>query len=110
MTLFSKILDGSIPSDQVYSDSLCVAFRDIAPQAPTHVLIIPREPIAQLRAAQEGDEALLGHLLRVASKVAAQEGLNDYRLIINDGEGAGQTVFHLHLHLIGGRALSWPPG
>ena len=109
-TIFGKILRGEIPCDEVYSDERCLAFRDVAPQAPVHVLVIPRKPIESLREADAGDEALLGHLLLVAAKVAQQEGLTDWRTVINTGAEAGQTVFHLHVHVIGGRSLSWPPG
>ena len=109
-TIFGKILRGEIPCDEVYSDERCLAFRDVAPQAPMHVLVIPRKPIESLREADAGDEALLGHLLLVAAKVAQQEGLTDWRTVINSGAEAGQTVFHLHVHVIGGRSLSWPPG
>ena len=109
-TIFGKILRGEIPCDEVYSDERCLAFRDVAPQAPVHVLVIPRQPIESLRSAVEADEALLGHLLVVAAKVAKQQGLDDWRTVINSGAGAGQTVFHLHVHVIGGRPLAWPPG
>ena len=109
-TIFGKILRGDIPCDAVYSDDRCLAFRDIAPQAPVHVLVIPRQPIESLRSADIGDEALLGHLLLVAARVARQEGLEDFRTVINSGAAAGQTVFHLHVHVIGGRSLDWPPG
>ena len=109
-TIFGQIARGEIPADLIYEDDRALAFRDINPQAPTHVLVIPRKAIATLSAAQDGDEALLGHLMRVASRVAEQEGLEDFRVVVNNGAGAGQTVFHLHLHVIGGRALSWPPG
>ncbi len=109
-TIFSKILNGDIPCDEVYKDSKCLAFRDIQPQAPVHILIIPRKPITSLLEADIKDTELLGHLLLVASKIAKQEGLESWRTVINTGEKAGQTVFHLHLHLIGGRALQWPPG
>ena len=109
-TIFGKILRGEIPCDEVYSDDRCLAFRDVAPQAPVHVLVIPREPIESLRSAADDDEGLLGHLLLVAADVAKQEGLDDFRTVINSGAGAGQTVFHLHVHVIGGRALDWPPG
>ncbi len=109
-TLFQKIADGEIPADVVYQDDRAVAFRDIAPQAPTHVLIVPRQPIPRADAIDEADEALVGHLFTVARKVAEAEGLSDYRLVVNNGEGAGQTVFHLHVHLLGGRGLQWPPG
>ena len=109
-TIVGKILKGEIPCDEVYSDDLCLAFRDIAPQAPVHVLVIPRQPIESLRSAEASDEALLGHLLIVAAQVAKQEGLTDFRTVINSDEAAGQTVFHLHVHVIGGRPLDWPPG
>ena len=109
-TIFGRILQGEIPCDEVYSDDRCLAFRDVAPQAPVHVLVIPRQPIESLREAKASDEALLGHLLLVAAKVAQQEGLTDWRTVINTGAGAGQTVFHLHVHVIGGRSLAWPPG
>ncbi len=109
-TIFGKILRGEMKADIVYEDDRCIAFRDIAPQAPTHVLVIPRKPIARASEAGEEDEALLGHLMIVAGKVAKQEGLTDFRMVVNDGAGVGQSVFHLHLHVIGGRALSWPPG
>ena len=109
-TIFDKILREDIPCDEVYSDDRCLAFRDIAPQAPVHVLVIPRKPIESLRSADAADEALLGHLLLVAARVAKQEGLDDFRTVINSGAGAGQTVFHLHVHVIGGRSLDWPPG
>ena len=109
-TIFGKIARGEMQADVVYEDDQAVAFRDVAPQAPTHLLVIPRKPIPRLSEAEEGDDALLGHLLTVASRVAKQEGLTDFRLVVNDGAGAGQTVFHLHVHVIGGRALSWPPG
>ncbi|MFL0731123.1 MAG: histidine triad nucleotide-binding protein, partial [Prochlorococcus sp.] len=93
---------GEIPCDEVYSDQHCLAFRDIQPQAPVHVLVIPRKPLESLRAADEEDTKLLGHLLLVAARVAKQEGLDDFRTVINTGAEAGQTVFHLHVHLIGG--------
>ena len=109
-TIFSRILRGEIPCDEVYSDEQCLAFRDIVPQAPVHVLVIPREPIKSLREAAEEHAGLLGHLLLVAARVAKQEGLDDWRTVINTGAGAGQTVFHLHVHLIGGRSFEWPPG
>ena len=109
-TIFGRILRGEIPCDAVYSDDRCLAFRDVAPQAPVHCLVIPREPIAQLADADEAHEALLGHLLLVAARVARQEGLTSWRTVINSGAEAGQTVFHLHVHVIGGRPLAWPPG
>ncbi|MFY8148957.1 MAG: histidine triad nucleotide-binding protein [Prochlorococcaceae cyanobacterium] len=109
-TIFGRILRGEIPCDEVYADDRCLAFRDVAPQAPVHVLVIPREPIAHLGEAGEEHEALLGHLLLVAARVARQEGLSSWRTVINSGAEAGQTVFHLHVHVIGGRPLAWPPG
>lgn len=109
-TIFGRILRGEIPCYEVYSDDRCLAFRDVAPQAPVHVLVIPRKPIESLHQAGSEDEALLGHLLLVASKVAKQEGLEAWRTVINTGAEAGQTVFHLHVHVIGGRELDWPPG
>ena len=109
-TLFGRIARGEIPADVVYEDDRAVAFRDIAPQAPTHVLVIPRKPIARLSEAGDDDAELLGHLLGVARRVARQEGLSDFRLVVNDGAGAGQSVFHLHVHVLGGRTFSWPPG
>lgn len=109
-TLFQKIADREIPAEIVYEDDRAVAFRDINPQAPTHVLVVPRKPIPRADEIEEEDEALVGHLFVVARKVAEQEGLSDYRLVMNNGEGAGQSVFHLHLHLLGGRAMQWPPG
>jgi histidine triad (HIT) family protein len=109
-TIFSKILSGEIPSDTVYEDEQCIAFRDINPVASTHILVIPRREISQLDQMCKDDEALVGHLMRVATIVAKQEGLDAFRLVVNNGAGAGQTVFHLHLHIIGGRSLTWPPG
>jgi histidine triad (HIT) family protein len=109
-TLFSRIIDGELPSDRVYEDALCVAFRDINPSAPLHVLVVPRKPLPQLDAMAEEDEPLVGHLLRVAAQVARAEGHEDFRIAINNGAGAGQSVFHLHVHVIAGRPLHWPPG
>jgi histidine triad (HIT) family protein len=109
-TIFGRILRGEIPCDQVYADDLCLAFRDVAPQAPVHILVIPRRPIVSLAEAQPEDGALLGHLLLVAATVARQQGLEGFRTVINSGASAGQTVFHLHVHVIGGRPLAWPPG
>lgn len=110
--LFCKIIDGEIPGEFVHKDDRCVVIRDINPQAPTHVLVIPREHMESLDEAAAGDEQLLGHLLRVAARVANQEGLGEggYRTVINTGAGAGQSVFHIHVHVLGGRGLSWPPG
>ena len=110
-TLFSKIINREIPADIVYEDDQCLAFRDINPQAPVHILVIPKNPVDRIANATEKDEAMLGHLLTVASKIAKDEGFADaFRLVINNGEGAGQTVFHLHIHILAGRGFSWPPG
>ena len=112
MTIFGKIIEREIPADIVYEDDLCLAFRDINPVAPAHILIIPKKVIPSLAKAEGKDHAILGHLLVKASEIARTEGLeaDGYRLVINNGEGAGQTVSHLHLHLLGGRPFSWPPG
>jgi histidine triad (HIT) family protein len=110
-TLFSKIVARQIPADIVYEDELCLAFRDINPQAPTHVLLIPKQEIPKLVDAGAADQALLGHLLLAAGKIARQLGVGDaFRLVVNNGAEAGQTVFHLHLHILAGRAMHWPPG
>lgn len=111
-TIFGKIIRREIPADIVYEDDLCLAFRDIAPQAPTHVLVIPKKPIPKLSDATAEDKELLGHLLMTVKTVAEQLELSEdgYRIVINTGANGGQTVFHLHLHILGGRSLSWPPG
>ncbi len=110
-TLFGKIIRREIPADIVYEDDQCLAFRDISPQAPTHILVIPKKAIPKLSEAKSEDKALLGHLLFIVSDIAREQKLeNGYRVVINTGEEAGQTVFHLHLHLLGGRGLGWPPG
>ena len=110
-TLFSKIIRREIPADIVYEDDLCLAFRDITPQAPVHILVIPKKPIPSLADASPEDLDLLGHLLLTVTTIAASEGLtNGYRTVINTGIDGGQTVYHLHVHLLGGRSLSWPPG
>jgi len=109
--LFCKIVEGSIPSAPVYQDDQAYAFADINPKAPVHVLIIPREHISSVAAASEDHRALMGHLLWVAADIARQKGLaNGYRIVVNTGEDGGQTVDHLHLHLMGGRGMTWPPG
>ncbi|MEE9551610.1 MAG: histidine triad nucleotide-binding protein [Gammaproteobacteria bacterium] len=110
-TLFSKIIAREIPADIVYEDDECRAFRDINPQAPVNILVIPKKPIAQISDATDPDKALLGHLMIIASKIAKDEGYGDaYRLVINNGEDAGQSVFHLHIHILAGRSFTWPPG
>jgi histidine triad (HIT) family protein len=110
-TIFSKIIAREIPADIVYEDELCLAFRDINPQAPTHVLIIPKKEIPRLSDAKPEDQALLGHLMLVAGQVAKQLGVGEaFRVVINNGAEAGQSVFHVHLHVLGGRGFRWPPG
>ncbi len=110
-TIFSKIINRELPADIVYEDDLCLAFKDINPQAPMHVLVIPKKPIVKVSDAEESDGPLLGHLLTVAAKVAEQQGYKGkFRLVINNGAEAGQTVFHLHVHVLGGRPFTWPPG
>ena len=110
-TLFTKIINREIPADIIYEDDMCIAFRDIAPQAPLHVLLVPKQVITKLSESSQQQQALLGHLLLTAPKIAAQEGYaNAFRLVINNGAEAGQSVFHLHIHIIAGRDLSWPPG
>ncbi|MBE9165643.1 MULTISPECIES: histidine triad nucleotide-binding protein [Microcoleaceae] len=110
-TLFSKIIRKEIPADIVYEDDLALAFRDINPQAPVHILVIPKKPIPKLADAESGDQDLMGHLLLTVKRVAEQEGLsNGYRVAINTGNDGGQTVDHLHLHILGGRQMNWPPG
>jgi histidine triad (HIT) family protein len=110
-TLFSKIIRREIPAEIVYEDDLALAFKDINPQAPVHILVIPKKPLPQLAVAESQDHALMGHLLLTVKLVAQQAGLkNGYRVVINNGPDAGQTVDHLHLHILGGRPMQWPPG
>ena len=109
-TIFSKIIAGEIPADVVYETDNVLAFRDVNPAAPVHVLVIPKIPIVNLYDAEPDHAQLLGELLLAARKVAELEGLDDFRLVANNGAGAGQSVFHMHFHVIGGRSLSWPPG
>lgn len=110
-TIFQRIIDKEIPAKIVHEDDLCLAFHDVAPQAPTHVLVIPKKPLTNLAAAGNQDQVLLGHLLLTAKQVAEQLGLsNGYRTVINCGRDGGQSVDHLHIHVLGGRALHWPPG
>lgn len=110
--LFCRLIAGEVPSDLLHQDEVCVVIRDINPQAPTHVLVIPREHMESLNEASHKDEALLGHLLRVGARIANDQGHAEdgYRTIVNTGAGAGQSVFHLHVHVLGGRPMSWPPG
>jgi len=110
-TIFSKIIEREIPADIVYEDERCLAFRDVNPQAPVHILVVPKKAVPKLTDAGDADRDLLGHLLLTANRIAEQEGISDaFRLVVNNGEKAGQTVFHLHVHLLAGRSFSWPPG
>ncbi len=110
-TVFDKIIRREIPADIVYEDDVALAFKDINPQAPVHVLVIPKEPIAKLDDAGTEQQQLLGHLLLTAKEVAAKMALEQgYRLVINNGDEGGQTVYHLHVHILGGRPMTWPPG
>jgi histidine triad (HIT) family protein len=110
-TLFSRIIEREIPADILYEDEFSVAFRDINPQAPFHVLVVPRKPLAKIAEAGQEDAELLGRLMLAAARVAREHGHGDaFRLAINNGAGAGQTVFHLHVHVLAGRAFAWPPG
>ena len=110
-TIFKRIIDREIPADIVYEDDLCLAFNDVNPQAPTHVLVIPKKEITSVDDIDGADEALVGHLFVVARKIAADLGLGGgYRVVTNCGPDAGQEVMHLHFHILAGRKLSWPPG
>jgi histidine triad (HIT) family protein len=111
-TIFSRIIAREIPARIAYEDHLCLAFHDVNPQAPVHLLVVPKQEIARIGASHSADEPLLGHLLHVAQAVAKQEGLGEsgFRLVINNGPDGGETVPHLHVHILGGRPLAWPPG
>ena len=111
MTIFLKIINREIPADIVYEDDQCLAFRDVNPQAPVHVLLIPKKPVLSLNELSPDDSGLISHLLLAVPRVATQLGLvGGYRTVINTGPHGGQTVFHLHIHILGGRNLTWPPG
>lgn len=112
MTIFEKIIAREIPADIVFEDDQCLAFRDIQPQAPVHILIIPKKPIPRIAEATAADTPLLGHLMATGARIARSEGLADsgFRLVINNGRDGGETVPHLHVHLLGKRPLAWPPG
>jgi histidine triad (HIT) family protein len=110
-TIFRKIIDKEVPAQIVYEDNRCLAFRDVAPQAPTHLLVIPKQEISSIDALGDEDAALVAHLWLVIRDLAREHGLNDgYRVVVNNGRDGGQSVDHLHFHLLGGRQLAWPPG
>uniref|UniRef100_A0A674JM87 Histidine triad nucleotide binding protein 1 n=2 Tax=Terrapene triunguis TaxID=2587831 RepID=A0A674JM87_9SAUR len=110
-TIFGKIIRKEIPAKIIFEDEQCLAFHDISPQAPTHFLVVPKKPIVQLSEAKDSDESLLGHLMIVGKKCAAELGLTKgYRMVVNEGPDGGQSVYHVHLHVLGGRQLGWPPG
>ena len=108
--LFCKIIKGDIPSAKLYEDEDIFAFRDIAPQAPVHFLIVPKKHISGPSDVTSGDEQLIGKMVRLAGEIAGKEGIGHYRLVFNNGEEVGQSVFHIHMHVLGGRSMSWPPG
>lgn len=108
--LFCKIIAGDIPSNKVYEDELCYAFYDIDPQAPTHFLMVPKAHISSVSAVDESNQAILGHMFTVIAKLAKELGLDSYRVVSNIGVQAGQSVFHLHFHVLSGRDMTWPPG
>jgi len=108
--IFLKIINKELPADIIYEDDISIAFNDISPQAPIHILVIPKKVINKLSESTEEDENLLGHLLVVAKKITEEKNIKDYRLVINNGVEAGQTVFHLHIHILAGRTFGWPPG
>lgn len=108
--LFCKIIRGEIPATKVYEDDDLLAFRDIAPQAPVHILVIPKKHLSGPSTVTEEDEQVVGKLMRIGNKIAVKEGVPHYRLVFNNGAQAGQTVFHLHMHILGGRHMAWPPG
>ena len=111
-TIFGKIIRKEIPADILFEDDKCLAFKDVSPQAPVHFLVIPKKPISGISAAEDDDSPLLGHLMTVARKVAVQTEISKtgYRLVVNDGKEGAQSVYHLHIHVMGGRQMKWPPG
>ena len=110
MTVFTKIINKEIPADIVYEDELCLAFKDINPQAPVHILLIPKKEIPSSQEIKKEDQSLMGHLMVKIPEIAEKLNLSTYRLVVNTGEDAGQTVSHIHIHILGGRRLNWPPG
>lgn len=110
-TIFGKIIRREIPADIVYEDELCLAFRDVNPQAPVHILVIPKKPIDMLASAGDDDQALLGHMMLAVGKIAREQKIDkSFRVVVNNGQDSGQTVFHLHIHILAGRPFRWPPG
>ena len=111
-TIFKQIIDGELPADIVYEDDMCMAFRDINPKAPVHILIIPKKEIVSLATVTEEDVQILGHMMLITAKIARQEGIEEsgYRVVTNINKDAGQSVFHIHFHILGGRKMTWPPG
>ena len=110
-TIFAKIINRQIPADIVYEDDLCLAFRDVNPQAPVHILVIPKKPIDMLSSAADEDKALLGHMMLAVNRIAREQKIDKaFRVVVNNGLESGQTVFHLHLHILAGRKFRWPPG
>ena len=110
-TIFTKIINKEIPADIVYEDDLCLAFKDISPQAPVHLLVIPKKPLVSLIESTSEDSAVLGHMMHKTAEIAETAGVGDaYRVVVNNGAKAGQSVFHIHLHILGGRLFTWPPG
>jgi len=109
-TIFSKIINGEIPCEKLYEDKYCIAFNDISPQAPIHFLVIPKKPLVSLYDCSEEDKDLLGHILMIGNNIAKSKNLKNWRTVVNTGEECGQTVFHLHIHFLGGRKMNWPPG
>lgn len=108
--IFCQIIAGTLPSQRVFEDDQCYAFADIHPAAPTHLLLVPKKHISMIAELEAADAPLIGHLFSVARQLAAERGLEHYRLVINNGSGVGQSVFHIHLHLLAGRIMGWPPG
>ncbi len=111
-TIFSKIIDREIPAEIVYEDDMCLAFKDISPQAPTHILLIPKKEIPSLNDLKSEDGGIMGHLMLKVPEIASKAGISEdgYRIVVNTGENSGQSVFHIHIHILGGRKLEWPPG
>ena len=108
--IFLKIINKEIPAEILYEDNMAIAFNDISPEAPTHILVVPKKEIKKLSDTSKQDQELLGHLLLVVNKITDKYKIKDFRVVVNNGTGAGQTIFHLHLHILAGRSFCWPPG